>query len=64
LCDHDITINFGIDAGEVILVDSCVMIVIYFVFKKQKQKTKELRYYSGTIQNGIFGEIRPRHYVS
>jgi len=39
LCDCDIAINFGVVAGEVILVGSCVMIIIYFIQKKTK-KTK------------------------
>jgi type IV secretory pathway TrbD component len=40
LCDRNIAINFGVVAGEVILVDSCAVIiiccviVIYFVGKK------------------------------
>jgi hypothetical protein len=35
LCDRDIATSFGTVAGEVILVDSYVVIVIYFVEKKE-----------------------------
>ena len=31
MCDRDIATNFGVVAGEMILVDSCVVIVIYLV---------------------------------
>jgi hypothetical protein len=35
LCDCDTATNFGVIVGEVILVDSCAMIVIYFIEKKE-----------------------------
>jgi hypothetical protein len=34
--DHDVAINSGVIVGEVILVDSCVVIVIYFAKKTKK----------------------------
>ena len=34
LCNRDIATNFSVVAGEVILVNSCAMIVIYFIQKK------------------------------
>jgi hypothetical protein len=40
LCDYNITINFGVVAREVILVDSCDVIVIYLVQKKIEKKFK------------------------
>jgi dolichyl-phosphate-mannose--protein O-mannosyl transferase len=46
LCDRDIATNFGVVAGEVILVDSCAIIFIccdcYFFFWKKKRETKFL----------------------
>jgi len=48
LCDHDVTTNFGIVVGKVILVDSCAVIVIYLVKKKTKKKQKQ--YCGGTVQ--------------
>ena len=42
LCDRDIVTNFGAVAGEVILVDSCVVIFIccdcYLFFRKKKRQ--------------------------
>jgi hypothetical protein len=35
--------NFGAITGEVILVDSCAVIVIYFVQKKEKEKENKNR---------------------
>jgi hypothetical protein len=67
LCDRNIAINFGVVAGEVILVDSCAVIiiccviVIYFVGKKNAACWW---YCTGTIQNKVFGGIRPRPFVS
>jgi hypothetical protein len=43
LCGRDIATNFGVVVGEVILVDSCAIIlfaviVIYFSKKKQRNR--------------------------
>jgi hypothetical protein len=43
LCDRDIVINFGVDAGEVILVDSYAVIVIFcdcYLFCLKKKETE------------------------
>ena len=58
--DNNIIINFGTVTSEVILAESCVMIVMYFVQKKTKKIEIEieikavLRCYD-TIQIEIFG---------
>jgi hypothetical protein len=50
LCDRDITIDFGVVAGEVILVDSyaCTIIFICCDSKKKKQNFYLWRYCSLT----------------
>ena len=67
LCDRDIVTNFGAVAGEVILVDSCVVIFICcdcYLFFQKKKETKFLlmavlfTYGSSTVQNRYFGGIR------
>jgi len=49
LCNHDITINFGVVSKEVILVDSCAVIFIccdcYLFFLKKKKQNFCLRRY-------------------
>jgi hypothetical protein len=74
LCDRDIATNFGVVAGEVILVDSCAIIFIccdcYFFFWKKKKRNKifaccdTIHYDSGTVQNRFFGGIRYPPFVS
>jgi len=75
LCDHDIATNFGVVAGEVILVDSCACTVIficcdYYYYYFEKKKTEFLletvlfTYGSGTVQNRFFCGIRYRPFVS
>jgi hypothetical protein len=78
LCDRDIATNFGVVAGEVILVDSCACTVIFiccdyyfFIFFKRKKKRNIIfasavlfTYGSGTVQNRFFGGIRYRPFVS
>jgi hypothetical protein len=46
LCDCDTATNFGVIVGEVILVDSCAMIVIYFIEKKETNFLLALVLYS------------------
>jgi hypothetical protein len=46
LCDYDTATNFGVIVGEVILVDSCAMIVIYFIEKKETNFLLALVLYS------------------
>jgi hypothetical protein len=41
LCDRDIAINFGVVAGDVILVDSCAIIFICYDFHLFFWKKKE-----------------------
>jgi len=70
LCDHVIATNFGVVAGEVILVDSCAIIFIccdcYFFFLKKRifACCGTVHYGSGTVQNKFFGGIRYRPFVS
>jgi translation initiation factor 1 (eIF-1/SUI1) len=49
LCDRKIATNFGVVAKELILVDYCAVIVIYFAKIKKRN-----RYFAcgGTIQYG------------
>ena len=67
LCDRDIATNFGVVAGEVILVDSCAIIFIcydcYLFFLKKKRNIifaccGTVHYGSCTVQNRFFGGIR------
>ena len=61
--------NFGVVAGEVILVDSCACTVIFICCDSKKKKTEFLlaavlfTYGSGTVQNRFFGGIRYRSFV-
>ena len=62
LCDRDIATNFGVVAGEVILVDSCACSVIFICCDSKKKKETEFLLAavlftcgSGTVQNRIFG---------
>jgi len=76
LCDRNIATNFGVVAGEVILVDSCACTVIficcdYYLFiLKKKRETKFLlvavlfTYGGSTVQNRFFGGIRYWPFVS
>jgi hypothetical protein len=76
LCDRDIATNFGVVAGEVILVDSCALflfavIIIFLFFLKRKKRRNIIfasavlfTYGSGTVQNRFFGGIRYRPFVS
>jgi len=56
LCDRDIATNFGVVAGEVILVDSCACTVIficcdyyyYYYFEKKRENFCLRRYCSLT----------------
>jgi hypothetical protein len=41
-CDRDITTNFGVVAGEVILVDSCACTVIFICCDSKKKETEFL----------------------
>ena len=60
MCDHDIAINFGAVAGEVILVDSCVCTVIsiccdyYYFFLKKKNRIFFLRRYCSLTAAVLF----------
>jgi len=58
LCNHDIATNFGVVVKEVILIDSCVVIVIYFVKKIKIKPKKNWKKSCGTVQNEIVGGIR------
>jgi hypothetical protein len=56
LCDRDIATNFGVVAGEVILVDSCACTVIFiccdyyfFIFFEKKKKEKNNFCFGGTV---------------
>jgi hypothetical protein len=49
--------NFGVVIGEVILVDSCAVIVIYFVKKKEKQIFCLWWYDTITVQNRFLVEL-------
>jgi len=62
-CDRDITTNFGVVAGEVILVDSCACTVI-FICCDSKKKRDRIFACGGTVQNRFFGGIRYRSFVS
>jgi len=72
LCDRDIATNFGVVAGEVILVDSCACTVIFICCdsKKKKRETEFLLATvlftcgSGTVQNRVFCGIRYQGFVS
>ena len=80
MCDRDIATNFGVVAGEVILVDPCACTVIFIccdyylficlVMFFKKRETEFLlaavlfTYGSGTVQNRFFGGIRYRPFVS
>ena len=73
LCDRDIAINFGVVAGDVILVDSCAIIFIcydfhLFFWKKKRDMIfaccSTVHYGSGIIQNRFFGGIRYVPFVS
>jgi hypothetical protein len=70
LCDRDIATNFGVAAGEVILVDSCACTVIFICCDSKKKETKFLlvavlfTYDISTVQKRFFGGIRYWTFVS
>jgi hypothetical protein len=55
LCDRDIATNFGVAAGEVILVDSCACTVIFICCdSKKKRQNFCLRRYCSLTTSVLF----------